>query len=70
MDELADRYLTREPRGAYICSICGKILRDKHNAKNHLECRHFPTVGGYSCTKCGKSLNTKNALNLHVKNCF
>lgn len=70
LDELALKYLVREPEGTYLCNICYKRLRDKHNAKSHLECKHFPTDGAYSCSRCAKVFNTKNALNCHTKTCF
>jgi len=69
LEDLAKLYLTRNERGSYLCGLCGKELRDKHNAKTHLECKHFPTDGGYVCQSCGKVMNTKNALNCHAKSC-
>ena len=69
LEELARLYLSRTCSGSYQCGMCGKELRDKHNAKTHLECKHFPTQGGYTCNFCGKTMNTKNALNCHAKSC-
>ena len=69
LDELAEIYLKRNDRGGYTCSLCHKTLRDKYGAKDHLECKHFPTYGGYSCNLCGKVMNTRNALTSHYTYC-
>jgi len=49
----------------YTCSICGKALRDRTAARNHVEAVHIPTQG-HNCHVCGKFLKTRNALVIHV----
>jgi len=58
LEALADEYLLKEIRG-YSCTICGKVTRDRFNARQHLESKHFPNKDGYSCDICGKTFQTK-----------
>ena len=71
LEDLATTYLRKDVDrpGGYICSICGKAVRDKYAGKDHLEGKHFPTDGAYSCSKCEKQLNTRKALISHQDHC-
>ena len=51
--------------GGYSCGLCDKICRDLTRARQHLEAKHFPSVG-YSCPQCGKHCKTKHALTCHI----
>ena len=68
LEELCTMYLTKNS-GGYTCSLCSKQLRDKYAARDHLECKHFPTYGGYACPVCAKVMNTRNALTSHQSYC-
>ena len=66
IEELAQLYISRNEEKLYMCSICGKVSRDLHNAKTHLEHSHFPSETGYECQFCGAVLKTKNSLACHI----
>lgn len=51
--------------GGYSCRLCEKICRDLTRARQHLEAKHFPSLG-YSCPQCGKHCKTKHALTCHI----
>ena len=69
LDKLAELYLIKAANSAYQCKVCDRTLRDKYAAKDHLECKHFPTDGAYHCTLCGKSYNTRKSLIAHQTHC-
>lgn len=48
----------------YACTVCGKCVRDRSAARNHVEALHVPSQG-HNCEICGKFLKTKNALWIH-----
>ena len=66
LDDLAMKYILKNPDRTFSCSICGKIYGTNHNAKTHLEASHFPSATGYECQVCGLVLNTKNAHAVHM----
>ena len=66
IEELAQLYISRNDEKAYNCLICGKVSRDLHNAKTHLEASHFPSETGYECQLCGARYKTKNSLACHI----
>ena len=70
LDELVEQYTERNGMGKYCCKLCGKYLRDRTDAKRHIESKHFPTNGAYICPSCSKSLNTYSALKCHLKQCI
>ena len=51
--------------GSYTCTVCGKTVRDRSAARNHVEALHIPSQG-HNCPDCGRFLKTKNALRNHV----
>ena len=65
IEELATKYITRNPDKSCLCSICGKTSRDFYNAKGHLESKHFPSESGYACQPCGSHFNTFQAFSKH-----
>ena len=56
----------RNPDKSWLCSLCGKVSRDVHAAKSHLDSKHFPSDNGYNCNLCDKHCKTKNALACHM----
>jgi len=52
-------------QGAYNCVLCDKVCRDLTRARQHLEAKHYPSVG-YTCQICEKHCKTKHALTCHV----
>lgn len=66
IEELAQLYISRNDEKAYNCLMCGKVSRDLHNAKTHLEASHFPSETGYECQMCGATYKTKNSLACHM----
>ena len=68
LNELADMHLTKY-NGGYICNLCNKLVRDKTDAKRHLESKHFQNEFIYECDICGKVLNTSMSLYCHKKSC-
>ena len=68
LEELAELYLVREGSRGYLCSLCGKVTRDRYGAVDHLECKHFPTYGGYHCDICGKTYTENKNLTIHKRN--
>ena len=65
---LLEQYMTKG-NGSYTCAVCGKISRDKYNAKLHLDSCHFPPDEGYSCEVCYQVVKTLKALNHHKAKC-
>ena len=59
-----EQYISKTETG-YCCELCGKTVRDRTAARNHVEALHIPSQG-YHCDLCGKFLKTKNALWIHV----
>lgn len=59
-----DTFIVRQDL-RYACTICGKTVRDKAAARNHIEALHIPSAG-HTCTICGKMVKTKNALYIHI----
>ena len=64
MEAKIDTFIVREDM-RYACTICGKTVRDKTAARNHIEALHIPSQG-HSCEICGKFVKTKNALWIHM----
>ena len=50
----------------YTCTLCLKILKQRKDARNHVESIHFPNTFVYSCTVCEKTFNSKNTRNVHI----
>ena len=59
-----EQYISKTESG-YCCALCGKTVRDRTAARNHVEALHIPSQG-YHCDHCGKFLKTKNALWIHI----
>jgi len=65
MKTLVDEHMYREPTGRYQCKLCDRSVRDKCDARRHLEAKHFPNLSDYPCNKCSKSFRSANALKGH-----
>jgi len=50
----------------YTCTLCLKIIKQRKDARNHVESIHFPNTFVYSCTICEKTFNSKNSRNVHI----
>jgi len=61
------QFLTKdEELNHYTCNLCLKVIKQKKDARNHVESIHFPNTFVYSCTLCEKTFNSKNSRNVHI----
>ena len=52
---------------AFKCNICGKSASTLHNAKTHVENKHFAWKFINTCKICGLNLNSRTALDQHLR---
>lgn len=64
LETTLERYVEKIDMG-YSCTFCGKIVRDRTAARNHVEALHIPSQG-HTCLVCGKLMKTKNAYWIHM----
>ncbi|KAM3968916.1 uncharacterized protein ACR2FA_002119 [Aphomia sociella] len=50
--------------GANVCKICGVILKDEHDLKEHCDRKHNKK---YTCYYCGRMYKGETGLNMHIK---
>ena len=51
----------------WSCGICGQFSHvGRHQVRNHVESKHFPTTFQYQCQYCDKICNTKKGLEVHL----
>jgi len=51
----------------WVCSICGHFSHSgRHQVRNHVESKHFPTSFQYQCEHCDKICCTKKGMERHV----
>jgi len=61
------QFLTKdEVLNHYTCTLCLKIIKQRKDARNHVESIHFPNTFVYSCTVCDKTFNSQNTRNVHI----
>jgi len=65
LEEAMRTSISKLEAGAYNCLLCDKVCRDLTRARQHLEAKHFPSVG-YTCSICDKHCKTKHALTCHL----
>jgi len=65
LEEAMRTSISKLEAGAYNCLLCDKVCRDLTRARQHLEAKHFPSVG-YTCSICEKHCKTKHALTCHL----
>ena len=51
--------------GRYKCLLCDRMVRDRCDARRHLEAKHFPNLSSYKCNICDKPFRSLNALKSH-----
>jgi hypothetical protein len=70
IEELAAVYLKKAETGTgYMCQVCGKRVRDRYAAQDHLECQHYPSHERYTCEICGKKLHARKLYLGHKNYC-
>ncbi|XP_026764916.2 zinc finger protein 57-like isoform X2 [Galleria mellonella] len=50
--------------GANVCKVCGDILKDEEDLKDHCEREHNKK---YTCYYCGRMYKGETGLNMHIK---
>jgi len=61
------QFLTKDDQlNHYTCTLCLKTIKQRKDARNHVESIHFPNTFVYSCTVCDKTFNSKNTRNVHI----
>jgi len=61
------QFLTKDEQlNHYTCNLCLKTIKQRKDARNHVESIHFPNTFVYSCTVCEKTFNSKNTRNVHI----
>jgi len=49
------------------CVLCKKMLKKKHNCKEHIEANHFKGAVEYTCELCEKSYSTEASFRQHMR---
>jgi len=49
------------------CTFCKKMLKKKHNCKEHIEANHFKGTVEYTCDICQKSYSTEASFRQHTR---
>jgi len=49
------------------CTLCKKMLKKKHNCKEHIEANHFKGAIAYTCDICQKSYSTEASFRQHTR---
>jgi len=61
------QFLTKDDQfNHYTCTLCLKTIKQRKDARNHVESIHFPNTFVYACTVCDKTFNSKNTRNVHI----
>ena len=61
------QFLTKDEQlNHYACTLCLKTIKQRKDARNHVESIHFPNTFVYSCAICEKTFNSKNTRNVHI----
>jgi len=63
IDLQIDKYV-RSAGHDWICTICGKAVRNRMTLRNHIEAQHIETPG-FQCDVCGFVSKTRHALRGH-----
>ena len=69
IEDLLAIHMRRENK-RWFCNLCTRSMRDKCDARRHLESKHFPSYGAYACSHCGKQVNSKASLRSHQQLCL
>ena len=51
---------------SWICSECGKEMKNRTDIWRHIEAKHITNHPGYKSDFCGTFVKTKNALRIHI----
>ena len=51
---------------SWICSECGKEMKNRTDIWRHIEAKHVTNHPGYKCDFCDTFVKTKNALRIHI----
>ena len=64
LGEETEEKMVRTSDGLWVCRLCGKKDRYRHNMKDHIE-THESEGNKYCCYTCGKSYKTRSSLRFH-----
>jgi len=66
IEDLISSMMCQTENKTWLCSECGKEMKNRIDIWRHVEAKHVTNHPGYKCDFCDIQVKTRNALRIHV----